>query len=498
MLAYKDAINNTLRPIAYTNWPTLDPLTHPSEATTAEELEWRRRAGRLGTASAHEYENDAVAVDAMLARATAANPAGWFASYHAYPYYPDFMLHDPAYQDARSREGRSNYFGYLKELQRHHAGMPLVIAEYGVPSSRGVAHLQPQGWNHGGHDERAMAAIDARLTREIHESGAAGGILFSWMDEWFKRNWLVIDFEIPLENTRQWSNVMDAEQHYGLLGHYAGRAGAAPEPGGEAARWLALPKIGSGTGTLKALRAGSDPAYVYLAVELPEPDWAREGLEIGIDTWLRGRGQHRLPASGLTGDVGFEFAVELPAPDSGAVRVAPDYNRYALIADLASGSDYGHFYHRPVSVTDRRDGRFDPMFVVTNRSRYGRDGTFFPAAGVDRGQLRFGTESGSTLSDWYYDPAARLLELRLPWDLLNVTDPSTRTLLLDRTGEGPFGTVTADSFHFAVARYRKGSHAVTGTVAAAPWSWTGWTSPVSHARLKPAADSMRAVWSSLP
>ena len=498
MLAYEADRYNTLRPIAYTNWPTLDPLTHPSEATTAEELEWRRRAGRLGTASAHEYENDAVAVDAMLARATAANPAGWFASYHAYPYYPDFMLHDPAYQSARSSEGRSNYFGYLKELERHHAGMPLVIAEYGVPSSRGVAHLQPQGWNHGGHDERAMAAIDARLTREIHESGAAGGILFSWMDEWFKRNWVVIDFEIPLENTRQWSNVMDAEQHYGLLGHYAGRAGATPEPGGAAARWLALPRIGAGAGALKTLRAGSDPAYVYLAIEMPEPDWTRDGLEIGIDTWLRNQGQHRLPGSGLTGDVGFEFVVELPAPDSGVMRVAPDYNRYALIADLASGDDYGRFYHRPVTVTDRRDGRFDPLFVVTNRSRYGRDGTFFPAQGVDRGSLRFGTESGSTLSDWYYDSAAGLLELRLPWDLINVTDPSTRTLLLDRTGEGPFGTVTADSFHFTVARYRKSSHTLTGTIAAAPWSWTGWTSPVSHARLKPAADSMRAVWSGLP
>ena len=53
--------------------------------------------------------------------------------------------------------------------------MPLVVAEYGVPSSRGIAHLQSQGWHHGGHDETAMAAIDARMTREIRESGAAAG-----------------------------------------------------------------------------------------------------------------------------------------------------------------------------------------------------------------------------------------------------------------------------------------------------------------------------------
>ena len=43
----------------------------------------------------------------------------------------------------------------------------------------------------------SMAAIDARLTREIREAGAAGSILFAWLDEWFKKNWAVMDYEIP-------------------------------------------------------------------------------------------------------------------------------------------------------------------------------------------------------------------------------------------------------------------------------------------------------------
>ena len=67
-----------------------------------------------------------------------------------------------------------------------------------------------------------MAAIDVRLTREIREAGLAGGILFAWIDEWFKHNWVVIDLEAPLERTRLWHNAMDAEQNYGLLGQYAG------------------------------------------------------------------------------------------------------------------------------------------------------------------------------------------------------------------------------------------------------------------------------------
>ena len=47
-----------------------------------------------------EYDNDAVGLDALKMHATGAFPAGVFASYHAYPYYPEFMVVDP---DTRKR-----------------------------------------------------------------------------------------------------------------------------------------------------------------------------------------------------------------------------------------------------------------------------------------------------------------------------------------------------------------------------------------------------------
>ena len=104
--AYEADTYNALRPIAYTNWPTLDPLRHPTEATTDEEAQWRRRSGRRSEAKRLEYENDAIGLDPNLVRPTTANPAGWFAAYHAYPYYPDFMMLDPGYRAARSARGR--------------------------------------------------------------------------------------------------------------------------------------------------------------------------------------------------------------------------------------------------------------------------------------------------------------------------------------------------------------------------------------------------------
>lgn len=509
LLGYEFDAYHALRPVAYTNWPTLDPLHHPTEADANEEARWRRRSGRAARSDRLEYENDAIGLDATLVRATAANPAGWFASYHAYPYYPDFISLDTGYARARSSLGPSNYFGYLTDLKRHHAGMPLVIAEYGVPSSRGDGHRQPQGWDHGGHDEAAQAAIDARLTREIRESGAAGAILFALIDEWFKKNWIVIDLEIPLERTRNWHNLMDAEQHYGIWAMVAGESATRPILGGDVARWRALQGIE--TGAAGTIRMGADESWLYVGVELagmagkPFP-WGNEGVQVAIDSYRRDLGQRVLPSGAQARDVGFEFLIDLASPDSGRMRITPDYTPYhPLPGTTDAGDDYALFHHRPAASRTRDDGVWAPMEVITNRARFGRDGTFYPAQGVDRGLLRFGTGSASTLSDWWYDEAAGMIEVRIPWGLLNVTDPSTHTVLNDATRTRDFGTTTTTGIVAAVIRYTRGTDprpiAATPTLEGRwqreqfhPYLWPAWEAPTWHSRLKPVYEAMRAEW----
>jgi len=137
------------RPAAYTNWPTLDPLDHPSESTVAEEVAIRTALGETVDVAPREYDNDAIGLDAALVRATDSYPAGYFASYHAYPYYPDFMIAEEAYRQASSSFGPSNYFGYLSELKAHHGDMAVLISEYGIPASvaMGTFGSSSAGWN---------------------------------------------------------------------------------------------------------------------------------------------------------------------------------------------------------------------------------------------------------------------------------------------------------------------------------------------------------------
>jgi hypothetical protein len=151
------------------------------------------------------------------------------------------------------------------------------------------------------------------------------------------------------------------------------------------------------------------------------------------------------------------------------------------------------------------DGRWDSLLVIVNRARYGRDGAFFPARLHDRGRLRHGTLAQSSLSDWYWDREARLVEIRLPWALLNVTDPSTRRVAFEFSREGEFGTAVTEGLRVG-AVVTEGSGRRAAVLPAARngrwradelrlWSWPEWTEPRFHWRLKPAFDSLRQLWS---
>lgn len=102
----------TARPLSVSNWPTLDPLYHPTESTREEEAALRRARGeQVPEEVVKEYNNDQVSLDMAKIQPIPGSPFTTFANYHAYPYYPDFMNLDPSYGKAVGPFGPSNYFG---------------------------------------------------------------------------------------------------------------------------------------------------------------------------------------------------------------------------------------------------------------------------------------------------------------------------------------------------------------------------------------------------
>jgi len=383
-LAAAEAGRGDSAPVAFANWPSADPLSHPAEPNPHEDL---------------------VGLDANHVRATAAWPGGTFASYHVYPYYPDFLRHEAALRRTRYRGRQDAYAGYLAALRRHHAPMPVVISEFGVPSSLGSAHAGPLGRDQGGHTEQDAMRTDADLMRLIHAQGLSGAFLFSWSDEWFKSTWNTMLHQMPSERRALWHDALTNEQHFGILAtDPLGPAGSRPRP------------ILTGDGAVRSVSARTDEAYVHLRVRLSAP--LTDALTVGVDTVDGGR----VPVTGVGGDAS-DYAFVLGGGDRTGrawVRTDLDPTRWNGVGPAPAG-----------------EAGWNLQRLVTNRSlRVG--GQRLPVEYDEVGVLRHGvldptSPAYDNLATWQLRDGGRVVDLRIPWAMAGLADPSSH----QATAAGP-------------------------------------------------------------
>jgi hypothetical protein len=127
-------------PAGYSNWSALDPIPHATETA--------------------QFGQDVTDLDLGKFETVAPFDRGVFVSYHVYPFNPAFIIFDPEYRKVKDKAGRlNNYFDYLLELKAHHKGVPLLIAEFGVPSSFGVAPVNDLAYDHGGTTKRTKPSL---------------------------------------------------------------------------------------------------------------------------------------------------------------------------------------------------------------------------------------------------------------------------------------------------------------------------------------------------
>src|SRR6185503_8499707 len=140
--------------------------------------------------------------------------------------------------------------------------------------------------------------------------------LFALIDEWFKKSWIVTDFEYPHTRKQLWLNPLDAEEYYGVVAMRAGRKSSRITIDGDSTDWRGRPVLYGGGAArsnipaplqIKSLRIAHDEAYVYLRLDVGRIDWARAHYQIGIDTYRRNLGDTRLPNTGTRAPVGLEF-----------------------------------------------------------------------------------------------------------------------------------------------------------------------------------------------
>lgn len=516
LVGYETETYNWQHPVAVVNWPPLDPLTHPSESSLREEVGFRNARGEhLAVPTGFEDDNDVVALDEAKFQVMPGFRAGLFASYHVYPYYPDFLSNDTEFRNARDGQGPNPMAGYLRKL-RVRLPYPLLVTEYGLPSSIGVSHLTRYGWNHGGHSEIEQSQRLVRLTRSVREAGCAGGIVFEFLDEWYKQNWLTRDFEQPLSRTALWLNALDPEQHYGLAGFrsrkwrlFAGNA---------ASTWEHEPRLADAASNGKGqgwLQAASDEAFLYLRLNQVDPQTT---YAVALNTLPGKAGTSRLPFSSERLPNGANFLLVINARQA-RLLIAEGYDPYVIRPREGARGGTDIVYRNNFTSALDAAGSFEEMLVETNRERFTRDGQAIASQRYSRSILRRAETGagaqGDSLAEWYADRSSKSLVVRIPWGKLYVTDPSSHTVFFGFDNHAQLLTATSPALEANV--YALG-HTTVFSSGGLDWSrvrtqdvvrwptarlpWSNWEQVQPEMYLKPSYFSLQkefhAQTSSLP
>ncbi|MEG1585232.1 MAG: hypothetical protein RR361_09290, partial [Anaerovorax sp.] len=88
----------------------------------------------------------------------------------------------------------------------------------------------------GNVDEKSQGEMDAAMLKDIYNEGYAGGLVFTWQDEWFKRTWNTMH-GIDLLKTPYWSDYQTNEQYFGLLAFDPGKKESVCYVDGDRSEW---------------------------------------------------------------------------------------------------------------------------------------------------------------------------------------------------------------------------------------------------------------------
>ncbi len=468
--------------IGFSNWPTLDPLEHPVDPGWPESSEDMEQLDLLEIEVHPRFER------------------GLFFSYHAYPYYPEFILHQPDYQ-VDDDKGPNSYLGYLKDLRAHYAGHTLLIAEIGHPSSQGSAHYAKSGLTHGGLNEVEQGEAVARSLRTIEKADLDGAFLFELVDEWFKRAWVVDRVELPAERRRLWYNAMSPEQNFGLLAMRPGWPEDHHTLDGKGDDFQVEPQATQegpplapldafdGLRTLRALTVESDEGFLHLLLKVADAssggkkklDWSRVDYLFALDTFAPDRGDGCLdPACTLGVERRAEFLLRVDSEKEVTLLVDRPYDMFGV---WHRQREPWQLYH----TEKNDDGLFNVVRTITNAPFWYEGELISDQIVQQTGVFRAGPESEESSSNMWYSAEEGTIEVRIPWNLLNVTDPSSRRVIEDYSvGPKKDDLTTAVTPEIAVVVAALGGtgekeSAVVDTLPRAQKQGAGWVIPASGA-----------------
>lgn len=447
---YESIIYDTQKPIAFTNWVTTDIISHNDDI---------------------DEDNTIVDINELNIKSKAEFKSGLFVSYHIYPYYPDFLNYDNKYTAYIDEDGNQNsYEAYLKELISFYNDRPVIVSEFGVPTSRGITHEDlSRGFNQGLVNEVEQGLMNKEMLEDIHSSGYAGAIIFSWQDEWFKRTWNTMDMDDD-ESRAYWADKMTSEQFFGLLSFDPGYKESVSYVDGNTKEWRKK-DIVTESNNMK-LYVKSDEEYIYFRVHKKDLDLSKEQIIIPIDI---------TQSSGSNKVDGYDFVFNKDADF--IIRINDESNATLEVNDYY---DINDFLFNHTLKEDKNSNKFNVLKqTILRESITPITQKQIEQKEVEVGRLIYGngnpkSKDYNSLADFIVDEDN--IEIRIPWLMLNISNPAEKLIVDDFNLYKEIKHIGIEEI--SVGLYLVDDNKCIEEADMKNYSWEKWEMPNYHERLK--------------
>lgn len=404
--------------IGFVNAPHYDPFKY--EDVYSEILDDYRELN----ADDHNYARQLdklVEIDAENIVTSTEMHAGYFAAYKLYDFCDEFYKYLSKEQleclddVLAGLDKERSYDGYLELLGRYHT-IPVIASEFGISSSRGGTRIKDG--EIARYTEKEQGEELARIYTDILNANWCGGIINSWQDQWERRTWNTV-FAQDARNNNDWKDVQTEGQGFGLMEFTSEIC----EIDGDLSEWNDDDLILTDEEKLLSIKVDSEG----LCLLLQGDDINREKTwYLPIDT---------VNSSGSKWVDG--YSMELSREADFLLIISGEENTEILVQEYYDSVRQNFLYEidgrNPfVDYPKRNSDVFVPIYTV------GENNYIFDSISEEKktkkhlltcvtGKLRHGNNNPNLLN---YDSLADFcfgndcVEIRIPWLLLNFSNPS--------------------------------------------------------------------------
>ncbi|MEC2078595.1 hypothetical protein P9F21_21710, partial [Metabacillus fastidiosus] len=252
----------------------------------------------------------------------------------------------------------------------------------------------------------------------------------------------------------------------------------------------------------------SDERALYVRVDFDPDKWKEQSFntKVLLDT-ISNQGQSSVPGVNLFQAEGTDFVVQISnKEEESRVLIDSYYDTFSY--------HYGEMLRmipRSPYASTKNNGVYHPIRLTLNKEltiqREGKEITI-PFESYEAGKLKLGNSNPKSkqfdsLSDYYIDKDSGILELRLPWLLINFKDPSQKEIMGDIQSEKGITNSQKIKGISAAVIVVNDKNSVEDSAPKAQdqrmnnwlhYSWDNWDEPEYHERLKKSYEIMQQAF----